>query len=445
MLTSVFGLTVLASANLQVAEAGVGVLGRASSRLRAVLRPPLAYLTRRPLRTGLTTGVFAVVIGMLALFAVFFVIFQPDYERFGGGYDVRVLSTGSSRIELPASIESNVSGTLELPTRAYVGPLISNDDFSTSERLFVPLYEVPSAIGEDPPVRLEQRSQLFGSDLAVWEAMAGDPSLVVTNFGLPDGEIVLEAPEGPVTFTVVGSQTFGLLDGIFGTSEALAPFVDAPRGATMLVDLEDSATGAQIAQTVERELFSQGVEADSVAALLEDVERANRTFLSTIEVLMRMGLIVGLLSLGIVGLRIVIERRHVIGVLRALGYKRRDIMSGLIAEAITTAAIGAAVGIVVGVTMGYLFYRQDEGQAGFGIDFARRARAGVCGRLAADDYTGVARLSPTARRSCSAHAVAGSRRRRKLPDLRKWESRRTGGSGNVASCRPRERLQEGPI
>ena len=236
MLTSVFGLTVLASANLQVAEAGVGVLGRASSRLRAVLRPPLAYLTRRPLRTGLTTGVFAVVIGMLALFAVFFVIFQSDYERFGGGYDVRVLSTGSSRIELPASIESNVSGTLELPTRAYVGPLISNDDFSTSERLFVPLYEVPSAIGEDPPVRLEQRSQLFGSDLAVWEAMAGDPSLVVTNFGLPDGEIVLEAPEGPVTFTVVGSQTFGLLDGIFGTSEALAPFVDAPRGATMLVD-----------------------------------------------------------------------------------------------------------------------------------------------------------------------------------------------------------------
>ena len=88
---------------------------------------------------------------------------------------------------------------------------------------------------------------------------------------------------------------------------------------------------------------------------------------------MRMGLIVGLLSLGIVGLRIVIERRHVIGVLRALGYKRRDIMSGLIAEAITTAAIGAAVGIVVGVTMGYLFYRQDEGQAGFGIDFASLA------------------------------------------------------------------------
>ena len=117
MLTSVFGLTVLASANLHVTETGVALLGRASAGLRAVLRPPLAYLARRPLRTGLTTGVFAVVIAMLSLFAVFFVIFQPDYERFGGGYDVRVLSTGSSRIELPASIQSNVSGTLALPTR----------------------------------------------------------------------------------------------------------------------------------------------------------------------------------------------------------------------------------------------------------------------------------------------------------------------------------------
>ena len=368
MLTSVFGLTVLASANLHVIETGAALLGRASSGLRAVLRPPLAYLARRPLRTGLTTGVFAVVIGMLTLFAVFFVIFQPDYEKFGGGYDVRVLSTGSSRIELPASIQSDVNGTLVLPTRAYVGPVVSDDEFSTTERAFVPLFEIPLSVSDDPPVRLEQRSALYASDAAAWEAAVQDPSLVVANFGVPDGQITLEAPEGPITFTVVGSQTFGLLDGIFGTAETLAPFSSSPLGATMLVDLGDPLLAPQVAETVERELFAQGVDVDPVATLLEDVERANRTFLSTIDVLMRMGLVVGLLSLGIVGLRTVIERRHVIGVLRALGYKRRAIMGGLLAEATTTAAIGAVVGIVVGVTMGYLFYRQDEGQAGFGID-----------------------------------------------------------------------------
>lgn len=373
MLTSVFGLTLLASANLKVTETAVAVLGRASAGLRAMLRPPLAYLSRRPLRTGLTTGVFAVVIGMLTLFAVFFVIFQPDYARFGGGYDVRVLSTGSSSIELPASIEPHVQDSLLLPTRAYRGPIASDDTFSSSERGFLPLFEISSA--EAQPVRLEQRSDLYASDRAAWEAVIEDPTLVVTNFSVPDGEITIDSPSGPVTYTVVGSQTAGLLDGLFGTAEALAPLRDAPLGATMLVDLRDPSLGPEIAQTVEKELFAQGVEADPVAGLLKDVERANRAFLSTIDVLMRMGLVVGLLSLGIIGLRIIVERRHVIGVLRALGYKRRTIMSGLVAEAVTTAAIGAFVGIIVGLTMGYLFYRQDENQSGFGVDLI--ALAGV--------------------------------------------------------------------
>jgi putative ABC transport system permease protein len=85
---------------------------------------------------------------------------------------------------------------------------------------------------------------------------------------------------------------------------------------------------------------------------------------------MRMGLVVGVLSLGIVALRIVVERRHVIGVLRALGYKKFHVLSGLMAEAAVTATIGAVVGITVGVIMGYVFYRQQDSQPGFGIDFA---------------------------------------------------------------------------
>lgn len=370
MLTSVFGLTILASANLHVTETTVGLLGRAVAGLRAVLRPPLAYLARRPLRTGLTTGVFAVIIGMLTLFAVFFVIFQPDYERFGGGYDVRVLSTGSSRIELPASVQSEIRGSILLPTRAYIGPVRSDDEFSTTERAFVPLFEIAASAPEDPPVGLEQRSSLYASDREAWEAVLRNPGLVVGNFGVPDGRITLVGPEGPVSFTVVGSQTFGLLDGIFASPEALAAFAEAPLGATMLVDLEDPAAAPGLARTIERELFAQGVEADPVQALLEDIERANRTFFSTIDVLMRMGLVVGLLSLGIIALRIVVERRHVIGVLRALGYKRRAVMGGLMAEAATTAAIGAIVGAIVGLIMGFLFYRQEESQAGFGVDLA---------------------------------------------------------------------------
>ena len=138
----------------------------------------------------------------------------------------------------------------------------------------------------------------------------------------------------------------------------------------MLADVREGANPQEVARTIERDLFAEGVDADPIQTLLDTSDRANRAFFSTIEVLMRMGLVVGILSLGIVALRIVTERRHVIGVLRAVGYKRVHVMLGLMTEAAVTTTIGAVVGIVVGVSMGYLFYRQSDSQPGFGIDLA---------------------------------------------------------------------------
>jgi putative ABC transport system permease protein len=370
MLTAVFGLTILASANLHVVETVVGLLGKAFSGLRAMLRPPLAYLARRPTRTGLTTGVFAVIVGMLSLFAVFFVIFRPSYERFGNGYDVRVLSTGSASISLPSGVRSEVARSVSLPTLGYVGPTDGDDAFSDSERAFVPLFVVGQGVAGDPPVRLDQRDDKYGSDQEVWEAILRDPRLVVTNFGSPGQRFTLRGPDGPVNYRVIGTQPFGLMDGMFGTERTFAQFRGAPLGVSMLIDVKDQSRATAVARKIESGLFGQGVDADSVQKLLDKADRANRAFFSTIDVLMRMGLVVGILSLGIVALRIVVERRHVIGVLRALGYKKLQVLSGLMAEATVTATIGAVVGLVVGVIMGYVFYRQQDSQPGFGIDFA---------------------------------------------------------------------------
>jgi putative ABC transport system permease protein len=370
MLTAVFGLTILASANLHVAETIVGLLGKAFSGLRATLRPPLAYLARRPTRTGLTTGVFAVIVGMLSLFAVFFVIFRPSYERFGNGYDVRVLSTGSASIELPQAVRPQIARSVSLPTLGYVGPTDGDDAFSDSERAFVPLFIVNADVASDPPVRLDQRDDKYGSDQEVWAAIARDPRLAVTNFGTPGQKFILRGPNGPVRYRIVGSQSFGLMDGMFGTDRTFAQFKGAPLGLSMLIDVKDGVDASAMARKIESGLFGQGVDADSVQKLLDKADRANRAFFSTIDVLMRMGLVVGILSLGIVALRIVVERRHVIGVLRALGYKKLHVLMGLMAEATVTATIGAVVGLAVGVIMGYVFYRQQDSQPGFGIDFA---------------------------------------------------------------------------
>ena len=383
MLASVFGLTIFVSANLHVVETVVGLLGRAFAGLRAVLRPPLAYLARRSVRTGLTTGVFAVVISILSLFAVFYVIFAPDYNDFGNGYDVRVLSTGSSRVDIPAAVKPQIKRTLVVPTRGYIGPFrvcgkaTKNDQcpsgggqFGDSERIFLPLFEMPSIRPSDPPVKLEARDQTYDTDQEAWEAVARNPKTVVANFGAAGQRIRIEGKDGPVIYTVAGVQSFGLLDGIFGTPAHFAPVGETPVGASVLLDLNRQEDARSVARTIERELFGQGVEADPVAKLLEDAARAFRTFFSSIDILMRMGLVVGIFALGIVALRVIIERRHVIGVMRALGYKRKAVMVGLMTEATVTATIGALTGSAVGITMGYLFYIQGDSEGDFGISWS---------------------------------------------------------------------------
>jgi len=81
---------------------------------------------------------------------------------------------------------------------------------------------------------------------------------------------------------------------------------------------------------------------------------AIKAILAVIDTLMRLGLAIGLLTLGIAGLRAVVERRRPIGVLRALGFSPRRVVGGLVVEAILTAAIGIAVGVTAGLLLGYL-------------------------------------------------------------------------------------------
>jgi putative ABC transport system permease protein len=365
-LTSVFGLTILAAANLHLMENAAGRLSRASGGLSAVLRAPLAYLSRQPVRTGLTTGLFAVVIAMLALFAVTRVTGRPDYERLGSGYDVRVEATGSADVRLPDGVRAEVTRSLTLPTLVYVGRLGGEGPFGTMERTLVPLYQVDAPA--DPPVALAARDERFDTDRAAWDAVARDPSLVVTTLGEPGGRITLDGPAGPVTFTIAASPPAGLLRGVFGAEGALRSFRDSPRGTTMLLDVRDPARADAVARTIERSLFAQGVEADPVPELLDQATRGDTGLASVIEILMRMGLVIGILGLGIVALRVVTERRHVIGILRAIGYKRRQVIAAMLIEAGVTATIGAGVGVVAGVAMGYAFYRQDDSPHGFGID-----------------------------------------------------------------------------
>ncbi len=401
LLTTVLGLTILVVANLRIAEWFFGLLGRAFSGLRAMLRPPLAYMARRGLRTGLTTGVFAIVLSMLQMFAVFAFIFRPDYADAIKGNDVRLLSTGSPVISLPADVKEETQKFTLIPTAGYIGPFRSPDSFGGGDRAFVPTYELSPALAASPPLKLDDKLKPLTEEQA-WLAVLGDrtalerlgskalecprdpvtglapakgaaptraSALVINNFGSTGQCVRMAGAAGDVTYRIVGIQTFGVLDGMFVSKATLADFRGLPRGAAALVDLKPGVSAIATSRKIESELFAQGVDATTTKSLLDQTYRANRAFFSVIDLLMRMGLVVGVLALGIVALRAIIERRHVIGVLRAIGYRRWQVMSGLMTEAATTTFVGVLVGMAVGLMMGYIFYRQSDSKVPFGVDW----------------------------------------------------------------------------
>ena len=366
-----------------------------------MLRPPLAYMARRGLRTGLTTGVFAIVLSMLSMFAVFAYIFRPDYSDAVKGNDVRLLSTGSPVIVLPSDMKDQTQKFTLIPTAGYIGPFRSPDSFGGGDRAFVPTYELSPSLAATPPLKLDDKLKPLTEEQA-WLAVLGDrdalgrlgsnaldcpkdpvtgsapkkgaapvhaSALVINNFGSTGQCVRMAGAAGDVTYRIVGIQTFGVLDGMFVSKETLADFRGLPRGAAALVDLKPGVSASAASRKIESELFAQGVDATTTKALLDQTYRANRAFFSVIDLLMRMGLIVGVLALGIVALRAIIERRHVIGVLRAIGYRRWQVMSGLMTEAATTTFVGVLVGMAVGLMMGYIFYRQSDTKVPFGVDW----------------------------------------------------------------------------
>jgi len=85
--TAVFGLSVVVAANLRVLEIPAGWLRGGA---RATLRPSLAYLTRRPLRAGLGTSAFALVLVLMTMSAVFIPTFLGQGLTGLNEYDLRV-------------------------------------------------------------------------------------------------------------------------------------------------------------------------------------------------------------------------------------------------------------------------------------------------------------------------------------------------------------------
>ena len=106
------------------------------------------------------------------------------------------------------------------------------------------------------------------------------------------------------------------------------------------------------ATKIEAAFFQNGMETLDVAEFIDDVQAGNRAFNSLLVGFMMLGLVAGIIALGIISARAVVERRRQIGVMRAIGFSRRMVQLSFLAESSFVAVLGIVLGLGLGIVMG---------------------------------------------------------------------------------------------
>jgi putative ABC transport system permease protein len=362
--------------------------------LTPVLRLSVAYPLRARFRTGVTLAMFTLVVFTLVVGATIsgsFVRSFDDMGLFGGGFDIRAESAAVSPIDDPAKAIADartldranyrtVSAQSFLPVEArQTGALASRFEA-------YPVHGVDDAFARHTTYQLAAHARGYPDP---WRALADEPQLaIVDGFVVPRrddwgaGEVppdfqlrgfyLEDETFDPVPIEIRDPQTgrtlklkvIGVLSdsvplalqGITASQDGLrAAFGERVRPTVFYFDLAPGVDPRAEAQKLESGFLANGLEADALEKLLEDAVATSWTFNRLIQGFMGLGLIVGVAALGVISARAVVERKQQIGVLRAIGFRRRMIQLSFLLEssfiALTAIVVGTVFGLIVSNTV----------------------------------------------------------------------------------------------
>jgi putative ABC transport system permease protein len=374
----------------------LGALGSTLGRIPSLaptLRMAMAYPLRSLFRTGVTMAMFTLVVFTLVVGATTtgsFVNAFNDVNAFGGGFDVRATASPASPIvNMRAALARapGVSpGDVRLVSSESTLPVKANQLGVGAKPESYVLNGADAAFLGHTTYRLATRARGYASSAAVWRAVRDKPGLAVVdqyvvprkanwNFGVmskfklkgfyledktftPVRVLVRDPQTGKhITLTVIGVLSDSappLVAGIWTSQRTLTPvFGDRVLPTTYLFALRHGADAKVVAKRLESAFLADGMKADSLKKLLADQVSASLTFDRLIEGFMGLGLIVGVAALGVITARAVVERRQQIGVLRAIGFRKRMVQQAFLLESSFVALTSILVGTVLGLITAY--------------------------------------------------------------------------------------------
>jgi putative ABC transport system permease protein len=364
----------------QIQENLAGVLHRVAARTLS-LRLGMAYPLARRFRTGLTLGMYSLVLFTMVFISVLATVFGGQVDtttrKAAGGYDMFVTASASNP-----------------PTAAQLAAAHGVGDVTTIDRgtgLFQPNgLAAPqpwpvsgidrSFVRVGTPV-LSKRAPGLTSATQVWNKLLSDPStMVIDSFFLQNGPAPPPVTPGDtvtVADPLTGKQTqrtvIGIVDtdatnfGVYMSKRSLHRAFSRATPSFFYLTIDKSQNASALGARLQGKFFRQGVRAKTFRSQVEQFAALNLQFLRLMQGYLALGLLVGIAGLGVVMVRAVRERRHAVGVLRSLGFQSRQVRMAFLLES----GFIAIEGILVGTTLALITSKQlvATGQFGKGVVF----------------------------------------------------------------------------
>jgi putative ABC transport system permease protein len=320
-------------------------------------------LRARPLRVALS--VLGVALGVAVLFAAMTTnagveaSVQSAVRDLVGRADLRVAAFGETGLspETVAAIAATPGVAVaapELEQRTYLG-----DGPAANGELPSPV----TVLGIDPTVdgRIHELGLLAGSPLAYPD----EPSALITErLAAQDGLSVgspldLQGAGSATTYRVVGIiRGDGPLTGAFGRTVVVplrtAQAVFGEAGVTRVdIGLENGASSASVSEALQTRLIREPYVLSSPQDLAASLRASTTDFQATTALIAAIALFAGAFLIFNTLSMTVVERIREVGLLRAAGARRRQVMSFMLTQALVLGIAGSALGLLLGVVFAF--------------------------------------------------------------------------------------------
>ncbi|HET7771174.1 MAG TPA: FtsX-like permease family protein, partial [Chloroflexota bacterium] len=317
--------------------------------------------------------------------------FHADAATVYGGWQIE----GQLRAAEARAAETTSAASLERPqTRALLsGAGVRSTVFLPLLHLGAPspawggypVVGIDRAFARFNAVPLQARSPEYATERAVWEAVAGGGGVgVIDANALPNEALRATSAIAAATFALYGPndehntldphtvwvgnptgpavtriRVIGLIDrraanafrGLHVSLEQLRSLGSPPRPATtrlyFSVPPQTDVTAARAA--LGDAFYEDGLETVSLLDRFANENGPLQLASRMLQLFVALGLVVGIAALAVISSRAALERRQMIGILRAIGYQRGLIGRSLLYEAALVVGLGSAIGVVVGL------------------------------------------------------------------------------------------------